>query len=246
MRPVCFLYVVCGLDLEALEKYREMNREMLETDREELRRERETVRATLGEERERMQRTRREESARAAETVAEMVAAASAKANAAAVDGGGGQHHHQLHRQDRSGGIDGGVDGARPSTSSPPHLRPGQRLHPQYPHHYQQPQQKSGYSSAYFGGASPAPASAAAAAAAGAVLVPVYRGGQPEEGGARVGDVALTRDTTVGALRSSLRAQFTLPAGFRLRRRRVPIAAGEDHRAALDFFRGAGDAVVVD
>ena len=94
-------------------------------------------------------------------------------------------------------------------------------------------------------------AARAAAAAAGAVLIPVYRGGQPEEegvagGSQRVGDVALTAEVTLGSLRASLQSQFQLPAGFRMRKRRIPIHPGQDHLAALEFFRGPGDALVVD
>jgi hypothetical protein len=77
-------------------------------------------------------------------------------------------------------------------------------------------------------------------------MTTLHRGGQPEERGVRVGDVALTGDTTLGSLRASLQAQFQLPNGFRLRKRRVPIHPGQDHHAALDFFRGPGDALVVD
>ena len=95
---------------------------------------------------------------------------------------------------------------------------------------------------------SPLPASSAAAAAvaAGAVVVPVYLGGQPEEGGARVGDVALTTATTVGSLRASLRAKFRLAPGFRLKRRRTVVDEGRDREPALAFFRGYEDAVVVE
>ena len=95
---------------------------------------------------------------------------------------------------------------------------------------------------------SPSPASpaAASAVATGAVVVPVYLGGQPEEGGARVGDVALTSATTVGSLRASLRARFRLGTGFRLRRRRTVVEEGRDREPALAFFRGYEDAMVVE
>ena len=102
------------------------------------------------------------------------------------------------------------------------------------------------------------------------VLVPVYRGGVPEEGGVKVGDVALAPDTTVGSLRATLQDQFQLhPGGFRLCRCRlmgpeasshgrrggargnskapapVPIHPGQDHHAAVDFFNGPADALVI-
>ena len=56
----------------------------------------------------------------------------------------------------------------------------------------------------------------------------------------------LAGDVTLGSLRASLQSQFQLASGFRLRKRRIPLHRGQDHHPALDFFRGPGDALVVD
>ena len=213
--------------VDALEKYKEMNKEMLEADRAALRNEREALRARLGEERDRAAaRARREEDARAAASTTSPF--------------DGEQRREQPFHHAAYAGV--GVGGGSRVLSSASSLRylntpnPPMRAHAAY----------EVYSNG--GSAPPAPASAAAAAAAdaGAMLVPVFRGGQPEEGATRVGDVALTSDTTVGSLRAALQSQFQLPAGFQLRKRRVPIHPTQDHHAALDFFSDRSSAIVVD
>ena len=81
-----------------------------------------------------------------------------------------------------------------------------------------------------------------------ATLVPVYRGGTREEGGVRVGDVALTRDVTVGSLRETLAERFGGgdARAFAMRRNGAVVDASHDTRAAADVFGGYEDAVVVD
>ena len=202
---------------DALERREASFRAEMGTERDAIARERDAVRAALGDAFRRAEETRREEMERAVE---EAAAAAAAEA---------------LDRE--SGGIDtrrvdGRVDASdsRPSAPPPP------------------PPEAARLRSVAPSPSSPSPASpaAASAVAAGAVVVPVYLGGQPEEGGARVGDVALTSATTVGSLRASLRARFRLGTGFRLRRRRTVVEEGRDREPALAFFRGYEDAVVVE
>ena len=90
--------------------------------------------------------------------------------------------------------------------------------------------------------------SAVTAAIPEATLVPVYRGGTREEGGVRVGDVALTRDVTVGSLRETLAERFGGgdARAFAMRRNGAVVDASHDTRAAADVFGGYEDAVVVD
>lgn len=208
---------------DALERREAAFRAEMGTERDAIARERDAVRAALGDAFRRAEETRREEMERAVEEAAAAAAAA-----------------EELDRESGSGDTRG-VDGEpppredfRPSAPPPPPPEAA-RLRSVAP-------------SLRSVAPSPSPASpaAAAAVAAGAVVVPVYLGGQPEEGGARVGDVALTSATTVGSLRASLLARFRLGTGFRLRRRRTVVEEGRDREPALAFFRGYEDAVVVE
>lgn len=201
---------------EALERREAASRAAMDAERDALARERDAVRAALGDEFRRAEETRREEMERAAKEAAVV--------GVVRERGGIG-----MGTRDAGTGFDGeprrgGVGAAPPPP--PPEAEAAARLRSVAP--------------------SPASPAAAAAVAAGAVVVPVYLGGLPEEGGARVGDVALTTATTVGSLRASLRAKFRLGAGFRLKRRRTVVDEGRDREPALAFFRGYEDAAVVE
>ena len=211
---------------EALERREAASRAAMDAERDALARERDAVRAALGDEFRRAEETRRDEMERAAKE-----AAAAAVVGVVRERGGIG-----VGTRDAGTGLDGepprwGFGAAPPPP--PPEAEAAARLRSVAP------------SPAPAPSPSPASSAAAAAVAAGAVVVPVYLGGQPDEGGARVGDVALTTATTVGSLRASLRAKFRLGAGFRLKRRRTVVDEDRDREPALAFFRGYEDAVVV-
>ena len=61
-----------------------------------------------------------------------------------------------------------------------------------------------------------------------------------------LGNVELTPAATVGDLRGKIKDKFSLPATFKLKRRKIPIRSAQDHHLAADFLKSQDDFLVVD
>ena len=60
-----------------------------------------------------------------------------------------------------------------------------------------------------------------------------------------LGEVSITSTMTLGALRKVVQSRFGLPTTFKMKRRKVPIRAAQDHHLARDFFKDLQDDYLV-
>lgn len=61
-----------------------------------------------------------------------------------------------------------------------------------------------------------------------------------------LGEVTLTKGTSVGNLRNIIQSRFGLPKSYQMKRKKVPIRVAQDHHLAMDFFKSADDYIVVE
>ena len=61
-----------------------------------------------------------------------------------------------------------------------------------------------------------------------------------------LGEVTLTKGTSLGNLRNIVQSRFGLPKSFQMKRKKVPIRGAQDHHLAMDFFKSLDDYIIVE
>ena len=61
-----------------------------------------------------------------------------------------------------------------------------------------------------------------------------------------LGEVTLTKGTSLGNLRNIVQSRFGLPKSFQMKRKKVPIRGAQDHHLAMDFFKSMDDYIIVE